>query len=80
MSGLDGELVQYPFWVRYEGKNDTSEHVLSSLAFDVFLAESGSLQLTDGQVQVRCWNPVDGVGFLKGRIQQRITRSTRAQV
>ena len=48
MSGLDGELVQYPFWVRYEGKNDTSEHVLSSLAFDVFLAESGSLQLTDG--------------------------------
>ena len=48
MSGLDGELVQYPFWVRYEGKNDTSEHVLSSLAFYVFLAESGSLQLTDG--------------------------------
>ena len=34
--------------VRFEGKNDTSEHVLSSLAFDMFLAESGLLQLTAG--------------------------------
>ncbi len=48
MSGPDGELVRYPFWVRFEGKNDGSEHVLSSLASDILLAESGSLQLTDG--------------------------------
>ena len=34
--------------MRFEGKNDTKEHVLSSLAFDVLLAESGSLQLTAG--------------------------------
>ena len=48
MSGPDGELVRYPFWVRFEGKSDGGEHVLSSLASDVLLAESGSLQLTDG--------------------------------
>ena len=48
MSGADGELVRYPFWVRFEGNNYGSEHVLSSLASDVLLAESGSLQLTDG--------------------------------
>ena len=48
MSGPDGELVRYPFWVQFEGKNDGSEHVLSSLASDVLLAEPGSLQLTDG--------------------------------
>jgi hypothetical protein len=44
MSGSGGELVRYPFWVRIEEKYDTSEHVLSSLAFDVPLAESGLLQ------------------------------------
>ena len=56
MSGLGGELVQYPFWVRFEGKNDTSEHVFSSWHVDVFLAEFGLLQWTAGTGQIRCWN------------------------
>ena len=54
MSGSGGELVRYPFWVRIEEKYDTSEHVLSSLAFDLPLAESRLLQVTTGTGQVRC--------------------------
>ena len=67
MSGSGGELVRYPFWMRIEEKYDTSEHVLSSLAFDVPLAESGLLQVTTGTGASPLLKTNDRSGVLKGK-------------